>query len=125
MKTKKIQDLKDYCFKCKNDVLSRYNNGEITLDEARKICAYCKYGKNGIYKFDIAFTAQSLSNQSLNKRFVGTGKKATYFKRYGEAIKNLKNEGKSNRQIAAIIGISQDTVRKILKQLENTEPAQN
>lgn len=115
MADEKTQNISEYCLKCKNSVPQKFQDGQITLEQARKLCAYCKFGKVGIYKFDIVYALF----QTSGKR--PTGKKATYTKRYGTAVEQLHIEGKSTRQIAKILGISPTSVTKILKELGVTD----
>lgn len=119
------QDIKQYCLKCKYNVLERFQSEEITLKQARAICANCKFGKAGIYKFDIVFsladTAEKLKAAEQWKQNRPKGKKDTYTKRYGTAIKQLQEEGKTVRQIAEILGISAPTIVKITKKLKEEE----
>ena len=117
-----VQNLEDYCLKCRYNVPPRFVGGEISLEQARRQCAYCKFGKSGIYKFDIVYALwQSLGKlsdgQSTKPR--ATGKKATYMKRYGVAVQRLQSEGMSQRQIADILGISRTSVMKIMKCLRS------
>ena len=45
------------------------------------------------------------------------GKGETYFKRYGATVANLRAEGKTQKQISEILGISISSVNKICKKL--------
>lgn len=87
------------------------------IDYLRGTCMRCKKGSKGIYKYDAIRTALDLQaeNQRL-KKALNKGKKPTALKRYGTTVKNLKEEGKSIRQIAEIVGIAPNTVVKILKE---------
>ena len=116
-----VQNLEDYCLKCRYNVPPRFVGGEISLEQARRQCAYCKFGKSGIYKFDIVFALwQSLGKFSAVQQQRPTGKKATYVKRYGAAVQRLQSEGKTVRQIADILGISPTSVGKIAKALQDS-----
>lgn len=112
-----VQNLEDYCLKCKHSVPTKFKAAEIDLDTARRTCANCKFGKQGIYKFDIVYTLWGALGklQAVPER--PKGKKATYLKRYGVAIDRLQSEGKSVREIAEILGISPTSVVKVSKQL--------
>lgn len=89
------------------------------IEDLRNTCMRCKKGNKGIYKYDAIRTALDLQaeNQRL-KKALNKGKKPTALKRYGTTVRNLRNEGKSIRQIAEIVGIAPNTVSKILKELD-------
>lgn len=116
-----LQNLADYCLKCKHGVPTLFNSGKITLDTARRTCANCKFGKQGIYKFDIVYALWGALGklQAVPER--PKGKKATYVKRYGVAVEQLQSEGKTVREIAKILGISPTSVIKISKQLHSDD----
>lgn len=109
-----LQNISEYCLKCKSQTPRKFRDGEIDLETARKNCAYCKFGKVGIYKFDIVYHL-FVTTEKQNKKNLPTGKKETYSKRYGAAIKNLLDEGKTVREIAKILGISPVSVVKVKK----------
>lgn len=52
----KVQDLKEYCLSCKHNIPEKFSKEEITLEEARTKCGNCKFGKQGVFKFDIVYT---------------------------------------------------------------------
>ena len=112
-----LQNIADFCLKCRVRVPERFSDGSLTLEQARSLCASCRFGKSGIYKFDIAFhlflTVQSVPSASERPK----GKKSTYTKRYGTAVSKLHKEGKTTRQIAEILGISPTSVTKILREI--------
>lgn len=108
MSVSELQDISQYCDKC--NVPSDYDSGKLSIEECRTVCSRCrKFGKSGIYKFDIAYTLRKRST------FKGKGKTATRAKQYGTAIEKLTAEGKTVREIAEILGISPTTVVKIRK----------
>lgn len=118
-----IQNVVDYCMKCSNMTQlleKRRQKIELTekeIDEIRFICARCRnFFDSGIYKADAILTSLELHEQ-LNRLSYkrNVGKKPIRQKQYGTAIKNLRAEGKTIREIAAILGISKTTVQKILK----------
>ena len=114
-----VQNVNDYCKKCKKMKLlqEKRKKGEDYLENLanmRTRCARCRvFGKIGIYKADAILTALELSENGYKNRNVG--KKPVREKQYGTAVKNLRAEGKTIRQIAKTLGISVDTVQKILK----------
>lgn len=114
-----VQNLEDYCLKCKYNVPTKFAQGDISLDVARKTCANCKFGKQGIYKFDIVYTLWGALGKLKSVPERPKGKKATYCKRYGTAVKQLQAEGKTVREIAQILGISPTSVIKISKELRS------
>lgn len=114
------------------------------LDAARSICANCVSETAGIYKTDAIATAfeaeikykkevgilheiiasqqakiRELKEKNDKSKWYRRGKGATYFKRYSESIKNLQSEGKTQKQISEILGISISSVNKICKELKN------
>ncbi len=112
-----VQNLEEYCLKCKYEVPTKFATGEIGLDVARKTCANCKFGKQGIYKFDIVYTLWGALGKLKSIPERPKGKKATYTKRYGVAVERLQAEGKTVREIAEILGISPTSVIKVSKEL--------
>ena len=106
-----LKDMADYCGRC--NIPKQYKDGEIALDQARWVCARCRETGGGIYKFDIAYSLYDKVNRPKNR----SGKGETYSKRYGVAVQNLKAEGKSIRDIAAVLGISTNSVVSIIKKL--------
>lgn len=117
----KIQNLNDYCLSCKHQIPEKFSAEEITLEEARTKCGNCKFGKQGVFKFDIVYTLWQQLEKEKNKTYITkrpTGKKETYTRRYGQAIEKLKAEGKTIREIANILGISPTSVTKVIKNLK-------
>ena len=108
-----LQNMENFCLKC--DVPKEFESGENSLEDSRKFCQYCRLHKKnkGIYKFDIV-----MSLWYAKEKFKGKGKTATYQKKYGTAVKSLKNQGKTQGEIAKTLGISRNSVIKILKNLE-------
>lgn len=104
-----IQDVASMCYKC-----SKVNFEEtdiVKVDEYRTICANCR----DIYKYD--------SNRQ-GQKFKGKGRVSKLDERYGAAIKNLVLEGKGQRDIAGILGISPTTVNKYCKENGLIKPLQ-
>lgn len=95
------------------------------IEDLRDTCMRCKKGNKGIYKYDAIRTALDLQaeNQRL-KKALNKGKKPTALKRYGTTVRNLRNEGKSIRKIAEIVGIAPNTVVKILKEQDTQKSDQ-
>lgn len=114
-----VQNLEDYCLKCKHGVPQNFKDGSITLDQARRTCANCKFGKQGIYKFDIVYTLWGALGKFRSVPERPKGKKPTYVKRYGTAIEKLQAEGKTVREIANILGISPTSVIKVSKEIRS------
>ena len=61
---------------------------------------------------------KSKEEQEAKAKWFKKGRGATYFKRYSESIKNLQAEGKTQKQMAEILGISIGSVNKICKELK-------
>jgi len=102
----------EICPKCES--WKKYNQGNMSLGDFRLNCQYCKsFGKNGIYKGDLVIAVNS---KVISRPVLTPGRKATHYKRYGHAVNELHNQGKSIRAIAETLGISTGTVQKILKQ---------
>lgn len=92
------------------------------IDVFRNTCMRCKKGSKGIYKYDAIRTALDLYEENKQlKRKLNKGKKATALKKYGTVVRNLRNDGKSIREIAQIVGISTNTVMKILNSINNED----
>ncbi len=88
----------------------------------RNTCMRCKKGSKGIYKYDAIRTALDLYEENKQlKNKLNKGKKATALKKYGTVVKNLRKDGKSIREIAQIVGISTNTVMKILNSINNED----
>ena len=96
------------------------------IDVFRNTCMRCKKGSKGIYKYDAIRTALDLYEENKQlKRKLNKGKKATALKKYGTVVRNLRNDGKSIREIAQIVGISTNTVMKILNSINNDNETGN
>lgn len=115
-----VQNVYDYCTKCKsmNKLLEKRRLGiELTKNEVENMrykCRYCRsFGSTGIYKADAILTA--LEERKRNENNLTPGRKPVREKQYGRAVRKLREEGKSIREIADILGISKATVQKILK----------
>ncbi|MCM1009041.1 MAG: hypothetical protein NC485_14230 [Ruminococcus flavefaciens] len=131
------KEIEERCYKCK--LPSEYAAGNLTLEQARTKCANCHFGSLRLYKFDIivqlldkskkANSQAEKKEQATNAREVQKitfnrntkGKGATYLKRYGSAISKLQSEGKTVRQIAALLDISPTSVIKVSKELKQSE----
>jgi len=100
------------------------------LNEARTNCANCRGKDEGIYKTDAIATAieAQIKVKELEAKILELqdkpkftpyrgGKGETYFKRYGATVANLRAEGKTQKQISEILGISISSVNKICKKL--------
>ncbi len=116
------KEIRERCYKCK--LAEDYQEGRISLEQARTKCGNCHFGSLRIYKFDIIlhlFSNKSKSDHAHQKpqqALNSSGKKETYSKRYGTAIAKLQNEGRTVRQIAEILGISPTSVIKVSKLLK-------
>lgn len=131
-----VKEIEERCYKCK--LPSEYAAGNMTLEQARTKCANCHFGSLRLYKFDIIVQLLDKSENAdskaekkepaqkpaspgegqvtFNRNTKGKG--ATYFKRYGSAIRTLQSEGKTVRQIAEMLGISPTSVIKVSKELK-------
>lgn len=116
------KEIKERCYKCK--LAEDYQEGRISLEQARTKCGNCHFGSLKIYKFDIIlhlFSNKAKSERADRKPPTSlnhSGKKETYSKRYGTAIAKLQSEGRTVRQIAEILGISPTSVIKVSKLLK-------
>ena len=116
------KEKRERCYKCK--LAEDYQEGRISLEQARTKCGNCHFGSLRIYKFDIIlhlFSNKAKSERADQKQTTSlnrSGKKETYFKRYGTAIAKLQSEGRTVRQIAEILGISPTSVIKVSKLLK-------
>jgi hypothetical protein len=113
MKTTPLANVIDYCKECKL-MKHAVEVGEDNFDlaELRYICTHCKTGKSGIFKADAIFTALSIYQKFYKNR--NTGKKTTIDKTYGNAVKNLRKQKKTIKEIADILQISPTSVQKII-----------
>ena len=113
------KEIRQHCYKCK--LAEQFQEGRITLEQARAKCGNCHFGSLRIYKFDIILELfcnkgnSERADEKPSRAFTSSGKKETYTKRYGTAIARLQNEGRSVRQIAEILGISPTSVIKVSK----------
>ena len=100
-----------FCRNCKRGVMQRAlsETETIELEEARKICANCKYRNQGIYKFDAIY-------EFMRTCKLTPGRKPTVGREYGETIRQLREQGESIRAIADKLGLSKTTVQKIIKE---------
>ena len=133
----------DFCLDCPKgvDIKGVKNLSLPELNEARTKCANCRGKDDGIYKLDAIATAieaqgkvKQLEAEIADLQYKNAllalelqekpkftpyrgGKGETYFKRYGATVANLRAEGKTQKQIAKILGISVASVNKICKKL--------
>lgn len=133
----------DYCLNCPKgvDILKVKSMSLPELNEARTKCANCISRDDGIYKLDAIATAieaqgkvKQLEDEIADLQYKNAllalelqekpkftpyrgGKGSTYFKRYGATVANLRAEGKTQKQISEILGISISSVNKICKKL--------
>lgn len=128
--TQPLRSAYDFCLACPKgvDILKVKSMSLPELNEARTKCANCRSSGEGIYKTDAIATAIEAQTKvkeleaeiaDLKSKFkpYRGGKGSTYIKRYGETIANLRAEGKTQKQIAKILGISVASVNKICKKL--------
>lgn len=120
-----VENVLDYCLNCTRVPMQEIleNPNELTKGEVNRYrdqagCRGCKVSGKGIYKFDAILTSLHLRQKYENQKHKGTGKKATYQKRYGKAVSELRKEGKSIRKIADMLGISTKSVQRIIKESE-------
>lgn len=118
-----IQNVVEFCCNCekiKPLVEKRKNGVELSEEEVESIrwdCRYCRsFGRGGIYKADAIISLLESKDKNRN-----VGKKAVKEKRYGNAIKKLREDGKSIRDIADILGMSKTTVQKIVLNQRKSE----
>jgi len=114
MRETPLANVIDFCGDCPYDNLFVDVSDSEALAQARETCQRCKRNNLGIYKFDAIYTAYQAHMDAIKPN---KGKKSTVAKRHGEAIKSLRAEGKSQREIAAMLKLSPTTVNKFLKQL--------
>ena len=140
--TQPLRSAYDYCLDCPKgvDIQGVKDMSLAELNEARTICMNCR-GKNGIYKLDAIATAieaqgkvKQLEAEIADLQYKNAllalelqdkprftpyrgGKGETYIKRYGATVANLRAEGKTQKQISEILGISISSVNKICKKL--------
>lgn len=133
----------DYCLDCPKgvDIQGVKDMSLPELNKARTKCANCISRDDGIYKLDAIATAIEVQGKAkqleaeiadlqyknallaleLQEKPKFTpyrgGRGETYIKRYGATIANLRAEGKTQKQIAEILGISVASVNKICKKL--------
>ena len=133
----------DFCLDCPKGVdIKGVKDMSLTeLNTARTNCANCRGKDDGIYKLDAIATAieaqgkvKQLEAEIADLQYKNAllalelqekpkftpyrgGKGSTYFKRYGAIIANLRAEGKTQKQISEILGISISSVNKICKKL--------
>ena len=141
--TQPLRSAYDYCLNCPKgvDILKVKSMSLPELNEARTKCANCISRDDGIYKLDAIATAieaqgkvKQLEDEIADLQYMNAllalelqekpkfapyrgGKGETYFKRYGAIIANLRAEGKTQKQISEILGISISSVNKICKKL--------
>lgn len=141
--TQPLRSAYDYCLDCPKgvDIQGVKDLSLVELNEARTKCANCRSLGDGIYKTDAIATAieaqikvKELEAKIADLQYKNAllaleleekpkfapyrgGKGETYFKRYGETIANLRAEGKTQKQISDILGISIASVNKICKKL--------
>ena len=141
--TQPLRSAYDYCLNCPKgvDILKVKSMSLPELNEARTKCANCISRDDGIYKLDAIATAieaqgkvKQLEAKIADLQYKNAllalelqdkprfapyrgGKGETYFKRYGAIIANLRAEGKTQKQISEILGISISSVNKICKKL--------
>lgn len=133
----------DFCLDCPKgvDIKGIKDLSLPELNEARTKCANCRGKDDGIYKLDAISTAieaqgkvKQLEAKIADLQYKNAllalelqdkprfapyrgGKGETYFKRYGATVANLRAEGKTQKQISEILGISIASVNKICKKL--------
>lgn len=136
--TEPKRNILDECGKCTH--LAEYQAGG-DIVALRKQCARKCPSQGGILKGDAVSTAfenqlkvKELQDEIADLQYKNAllaleleekpkfapyrgGKGSTYFKRYSETIANLRAEGKTQKQISEILGISVASVNKICKKL--------
>lgn len=102
-----------FCRNCKRGVMQRAlsETESIDLEEARRVCANCKYRNQGIYKFDAIY-------EFMRTCKLTPGKKPVVERKHGETIRELREQGETIRAIAKNLGLSKTTVHKVLKHQE-------
>jgi len=130
--TQPLRSAYDYCLNCPKGV-NIQSVKDLSLPElntARTNCANCRGKDDGIFKLDAIATAieAQIKVKELEAKIADLqhkpkftpyrgGKGETYFKRYGATIANLRAEGKTQKQISEILGISVASVNKLCKKL--------
>ena len=120
MYTKAFRDVCEHCDKCEimqNAIEKKKNNtlNAQELGDLRVRCTNCKNCKNGIFKADAILSAM-LSHKELQKikQKRNVGKKPVIAKKFGTAITNLADANFNYEQIAEMLGICPNSVRKFL-----------
>ena len=111
------QSVQEHCMKCDkllNSVNDILDGKEVDLGSLRNACRCCKTGSTGIFKGDIALGLMTEIERTRRKRPVG--KKKTRYKTHGKMVRQLREEGKSLREIARISCLAVNTIRDILKE---------
>jgi len=126
MMSQPLVDVGTACSKCPTMQAAVIIGGNNLTPEEKGIlrvsCSYCKSTGSGIYKADAILTAETQRTVGVQpSAFKGKGRQPVAFKRYGQTVKNLYEQGQSLRQIAKTIGISINTVRKIIAQHQSND----
>lgn len=113
MESEVLKDYKEVCANCKNlkNALAKDKMTAAELCEFRFRCANCQE----IFKFD-ALLRIAKNNNFGGKR--NKGKKSKITVREKNAIKKLKSEGKTIKELARIFNYNKNTILKILHEDE-------
>lgn len=120
-----------------------YKGKRYNLATMRNACRCCKNDNGGIFKYDAikqyallvreyakkckeledALEALSKAEEEIElfKQNRNIGKKKTRFKTHGQTVMNLRNDGKTLKEINSITGLAINTIRDIIKESEDNE----
>lgn len=148
MRDQPFMEVSSYCGKCpymENALDAGFNNFDLAY--LRNACTCCRNESKGIYKGDAIYGALQMKqqleeqkqhlerlNQQLEERNLklekleqqfrqkgNVGKKAVIPKRYGYAMKALKAEGKTLKEIAEMFKIHYNSVQQFFKKENATK----
>lgn len=114
MMTEPLRDITEICGNCKK--VDWTDNSNTGIAKTRSLCAKCHLSGGGIYKADIVRSALTYKEKANATTLpTGKGKSSTFIKNYGKIVDGLTAEGKTQREIAELLGVSKTTINKYLK----------
>lgn len=106
----------NYCANCPH-MQEALKQDTVDWGTIRNACRCCKTGSAGIYKADAIYDFLKLKNTITSN--LTPGRKPTRHKTHGKLVNNLKSQNKTLKEIRDITGLSINTIRKILKEVNN------